>query len=208
MLEELNVKALDFLPAGSDMLAYALRPRPQVLGPKYGKLLPQVLTAVKALDAYDGAEALREHGQLAVPVAGQTLTLTADEVEVVASAREGYVAAEDHGYVVALETALTPELLAEGLVRDLTHHLQDVRKHAGLEIEDAIDVWLTTDAELAAIARAQVGYVSEETLARHLHVMVAGAAEERPPAVAYSETIPAAKLGGHEVTVAVAKVAR
>jgi isoleucyl-tRNA synthetase len=208
VLEELNVKRLDFLPAGSDMLTYALRPRPQVLGPKYGKLLPQVLSAVKALDAYEGAEALREHGQLTLPVAGQMLTLTAEEVEVVASAREGYVAAEDHGYVVALETALTPELLAEGLVRDLTHHLQDVRKRAGLEIEDAIDAWLTTDATLAQIVRGQASYVSDETLARHLRVMVAGAAEERPPTDAYTETIPAAKLGGHEVAVAVAKVGR
>jgi isoleucyl-tRNA synthetase len=208
VLEELNVKRLDFLPSGSDMLTYTLRPRPQVLGPKYGKLLPQVLAAVKALDAYDGAEALREHGEVTVQVAGQALALTAEEVEVVASAREGYVAAEDHGYVVVLETALTPELLAEGLVRDLTHHLQDVRKRAGLEIEDAIDTWLTTDAELAEIVRAQAGYVADETLARRLTVMVAGAAEERPPTGAYSETIPAARLGGHEVAVAVAKVAK
>ncbi|HEV2235689.1 MAG TPA: DUF5915 domain-containing protein, partial [Ktedonobacterales bacterium] len=211
VLEELNVKQLDLLPAESDMLAYTLRPRPQALGPKYGKLLPQVLAATKALDAYEGAAALRDHGQVTVEVAGQALALTADEVEVVASARDGYVAAEDHGYVVALETALTPELLAEGLVRDLTHHLQDVRKRAGLEIEDAIDAWLTTDAALAEIVRREAAYVADETLARHLAVMVAGLgdlAEERPPAGAYTETIPAAKLGGHEVAVVVARVAK
>ena len=60
-------------------------------------------------------------------------------MEVEASAREGYVAAEERGYVAVLETTLTPELVAEGLVRDLTHLVQDVRKHAGLAIEDTIE---------------------------------------------------------------------
>jgi isoleucyl-tRNA synthetase len=179
-----------------------------VLGPKYGKALPKILAAVRTLDPRAGAVALREQGELRVAVDGEPLVLLPEEVEVVASAREGYVAAEDHGYVVALETALSPELLAEGLVRDLTHHLQDVRKRAGLEIEDAIDAWLTTDAALAEIVRRDSAYVADETLARHLRVMVAGAAEERPPARAHTETIPAAKLGGHEVAVAIAKVAQ
>ncbi|HEX9412504.1 MAG TPA: isoleucine--tRNA ligase [Ktedonobacterales bacterium] len=210
VLEELNVKRLAFLPAGSNMLSYALRPRPQVLGPKYGKQLPHVLAAVRALDAYAAAEALREHGAVTVDVAGQPVRLTPEEVEVVASARDGFVAAEDRGYVAVLETALTPELVAEGLVRDLTHYLQDVRKRAGLEIEDAIDIWLSTDAELASIVRAQTSYVSDETLARHLHVAVSGqeGADDMPPTSAYTETIPAAKLGGHAVEVAIAKVAR
>ena len=56
--------------------------------------------------------------------------------------------------VAVLETTLTPELLAEGLVRDLTHLVQDVRKHAGLAIEDTIDTWVTTDAESGRDGRA------------------------------------------------------
>jgi isoleucyl-tRNA synthetase len=210
VLEELNVKRLEFLAHGSDMLLYTLRPRPQVLGPKYGKQMPKVIAAVRAADARAGADALRERGVLMIEVEGQTVTLTPEEVEVVATAREGYVAAEDRGYVAVLDTTLTPDLLAEGLVRDLTHSLQDVRKRAGLEIEDTIDTWLTTDAELAKVLRAHVGYVADETLARHLTIATAGqeASAEQPPQGAYTETIPAAKLGGHEVTVSIKKVAR
>jgi isoleucyl-tRNA synthetase len=210
VLEELNVKRLEFLPPGSDMLHYTLRPRPQVLGPRYGKLVPKIMAAVRGLDAHAAADALREHGALTLDVEGQPVVLTLDDIEVVAAAREGYVAAEDRGYVAVLDTTLTPELVAEGLVRDLTHALQDVRKRAGLEIEDTIDTWLTTDAEMAAIARAHERYVADETLSRHLAVSVAGEDDARaaPPAGAFTETVPANKLGGHEVVVAVAKAAR
>ncbi len=210
VLDELNVKQLEFLPLGSDMLLYALRPRPQVLGPRHGKLLPRIMAAVRVLDARAAAEALRERGALTLDVDGQPVTLAPEEVEVVASAREGYVAAEDHGYVAVLETTLTPELVAEGLVRDLTHTIQDVRKRAGLEIEDAIDTWLTTDAEMAEIVRAHASYVAEETLTRHLTVTVAGqeAPTPAPPESAYTETIPANRLGGHEVVVTIARVER
>jgi isoleucyl-tRNA synthetase len=209
VLEELNVKRLEFLPHGSDMLLYTLRPRPQVLGPKYGKQMPKIMEAVRAEDPGVAADALRERGALTVDVEGQRVTLTLEEVEVQASAREGYVAAEDRGYVAVLDTRLTPELVAEGLVRDLTHYLQDVRKRAGLEIEDTIDMWLNTDAELADIVRAHAGYVVDETLTRHLTITVIGLEGAETSAVsAYTETIPPGKLDGHVVTVHIEKVAR
>ena len=127
-----------------------------------------------------------------------------EEVEVEASAREGFVAAEERGYVVALETTLTPELVAEGLVRDLTHLVQEARKHAGLAIEDTIALTLWADDELAAIARRHAVYISDETLARDFAVHT-GKPDESA-AEGYMETIPAAKLGGHAVTVRVRKL--
>jgi isoleucyl-tRNA synthetase len=202
VLEELNVKRLAFLPADSDMLLYTLRPKLPVLGPRLGRQLPGVLAALRRADPQAAARELRAQGQLTLAVDGQPVTLSPDEVEVEASAREGFVAAEDRGYVVVLDTQLSPELLAEGTVRDLTHLVQEVRKHAGLAIEDTIDLHLTVDAELAAVVRQFEGYIKDETLARTLTVT-----SEAPAATdkGYTEAIPAAKLGGHEVTVTVRK---
>jgi isoleucyl-tRNA synthetase len=177
-----------------------------VLGPKYGRRLPAILAALRAVDAQAAARALGERGQLTLDVGGEPVTLTADEVEVVASAQEGYVAAEDHGYVAVLETEMTPELLAEGLVRDLTHYLQDVRKRTGLEIEDTIETWLVTDAEMAQILEAHARYLADETLSERLSIAAAGTPEaDQAPARAYRETLPANKLGGHEVAVAITR---
>jgi isoleucyl-tRNA synthetase len=210
VLEELNVKRMELLPPDSSMLSYTVQPRMEVLGPKYGRVLPRLLAALRAGDGSSmqvAARTLQETGELALTVAGETIVLTPNEVEVEASAREGYVAAEDHGYVAVLDTTLTPELRAEGLARDLTHLLQDVRKRANLAIEDSIDTWLVLDAELAEVVEQYRSYVSEETLTRTLTLAVRGfgALEVEPPTTGFTEIVPAAKLGGHEVVVTVRK---
>jgi isoleucyl-tRNA synthetase len=202
MLEELNVKRLELLPEHSDMLLYTLRPRMAVLGPKHGKLAQKVLAALRAYDPQVGAQALREEGRLILTVEGQPVELLPEEVEIEASAREGFVAAEERGYVVVLETTLTPELQAEGLARDLTHLIQDVRKHASLAIEDTIETWVWTDSALAEMVERFAGYLKDETLSAALTVSTDVAT---PGNDAYLETIPAAKLGGHEATIAIRK---
>ena len=208
VLEELNVKRLEQLPADSDMLHYTLKPRRSVLGPKYGKQFPKLLNAIQALtpaEAQAAAQALRDDGSFTFTVEGEPVTLLPEEVDVEASARAGFAAAEERGYVVALDTTLTGELVAEGLARDLTHLIQETRKRAGLAIEDTIATILVTDGELAGVARRFAQYLKDETLTNALQVSTEPVAT---PDGAYTETIPAARLGGHEVTVSVVKVSR
>src|SRR5689334_21193013 len=202
--DELNVQRLELLPPESDMLLYTIQPRMPVLGPKHGKLLPKVLAALRTGDMQAKARTLLDTGRLPLVVEGQAMELTPDEVTVEASARAGFVAAEDKGYVVVLDTTLTPELIAEGLARDLTHFIQDVRKRAGFAIEDTITTTLATDAELAAVVERHRAYIQDETLTRELRVVTDGV-NGATPAGAYREAISAAKLGGHEVVVTVAK---
>src|SRR5207244_8409206 len=131
VLEELNIKRLELISSDSDMLTYTLKPQVKVLGPKYGRLVQKILTRFKALDPHGAQEAARllnEMGILNFTLDGQQVELAADEVEVVATARPGFVTAEERGYIVALETTITPQLREEGLVRDLTHYVQDMRR--------------------------------------------------------------------------------
>jgi isoleucyl-tRNA synthetase len=204
VLEELNVKRIEYLPAESDMLHYALRPKLPVLGPKFGKRMSKVLSALRALDANQAARELHATGHITIEVDGEEVALTPEEVDIEASAREGFVAAEERGYVVLLDATLTPELLAEGLVRDLTHLIQETRKHAGLAIEDAIDLALWTDGELADVIHRYHDYIRDETLARTLEVSTGTAPAEGGDG-RYVEAIPASKLGNHGVTVGVSK---
>ncbi len=210
--EELNVKRMELLPRDSDMLVFTVQPKMGVLGPRFGKLLPKVLAALRSggIPAMQtAARMLQETGRLSLTVEGEAIELSRDDVEIEASAREGYVAAEERGYVAVLETLLTPELRAEGLARDLTHLLQDVRKRANLAIEDSIDTRLELDADLAEVVDRYRDYLSEETLTRNLAIEVRGAdspeGETKHPAGSYTEIIPAAKLGGHEVKVTLRK---
>ncbi|MBE3561014.1 MAG: isoleucine--tRNA ligase, partial [Ktedonobacteraceae bacterium] len=171
VLEELNIKRLELMRQDSDMLTYTLRPKAQILGPKYGPLVQKMLALFKSLTPQETQLAVhqfKENGSLIIAVGDTQVELHADEVEVSATARPGYVTAEERGYIVALETTITPELREEGLVRDLTHFIQDMRKRAGLRIEDHIGLALYTDTELANTLINYMNEIRRETLADNL----------------------------------------
>ncbi len=211
VLEELNIKHLHLMSDDSNMLAYTLKPQVKVLGPKYGPLVQKILAAFKTLDAHGAHEAARlleETGTLNFTIDGQQIELTPAEIEVVATARPGFVAAEERGYVVALETTITPELREEGLVRDLTHYVQDMRKKAGFNIEDHITLALYTSEDLASILRRHMQTLQSETLADTLsiHVDQPGAPV---PNEAYRESISPhslKKLEGYTVEVVLGRL--
>jgi isoleucyl-tRNA synthetase len=171
VLEELNIKDLELIGANSDMLAYTLKPQVKILGPKFGPLVQQILRHFKGLSAQEAQEAahqLSATGSLTTTIADKEVTLNTNEVQVVATARPGFVTAEENGYIVALETTITPQLREEGLVRDLIHFIQDMRKKADFNIEDHIGLALYTNVELAHILQPYQQEIMHETLATNL----------------------------------------
>jgi isoleucyl-tRNA synthetase len=175
VLEELNIKHLELMSEESDMIAYTLRPNAKLLGPKYGPLMQPILQYFKNLNthlAQAAASKLNTTGTLDIIVDERKVTLTAQEVEVIATARPGFVTAEERGYIVALETTITPELREEGQVRDLTHFIQDMRKKAGLNIEDHIGLALYTETALALILQTHGNEIMSETLADNLLISI------------------------------------
>jgi isoleucyl-tRNA synthetase len=175
VLEELNIKTLHLMSEDSDMLAYTLQPQVKILGPKYGPLVQKIIPLFKTLTAHEAQEAatkLSMTGTLDIVVGEQQITLTADEINVIATARPGFVTAEERGYIVALETMITDELREEGMIRDLTHFIQDMRKKAGLNVDDHIALALYTDTELAHIFQSYGHEIMGETLADNLLISI------------------------------------
>ncbi len=204
VLDELNVKSLTLLSAQSQMLTATVRPKMAALGQKYRSQMQAILAALKSVSS-DAAYAFHDSGQLPLTLAnGATVTLTPDEVEVQAGAQPGYMAAEDRGLVVVLDVTLTPTLEAEGLVRDLTHMINTLRKKADFAIEEHIVTTLATDAALGAIITQFAEEVREETLSESLTVTDDEGLAALPDGTV-TEEIPAAKLGGHRVVVGIAR---
>jgi len=200
--DELNVKSVRYLEASSEIVEYRFKPNLRMVGKKYGKLVPALTAALKALvgdEARAAAHAVEAGRPVALTVDGQALELLADELLVESSAPEGYAVAEADGMIVALNTAISPELRLEGAARDLVRSVQDARKRAGLAISDRIALYLASDSEgelLAQTLAVYGDYLRGETLATSLTV---GAAPEG----AYSERV---ELGEGEVMVGVDKV--
>ncbi|MEW5991192.1 MAG: class I tRNA ligase family protein [Chloroflexota bacterium] len=151
--DEVNVKAVELI---GDESALVER-RVKVLLPKVGKRLGPKIPAVMAA-ARDGAAEIRPDGS--VELAG--VILASDEVEILATPRPGTVVAHDDGLVVVIDTEVTPALRAEGDARELQRAVQDLRKEAGLDLDDEID--LRVDGLGPAVA-AHLDAVAAETLA-------------------------------------------
>ena len=94
--------------------------------------------------------------------------LTEEDVLVTRTPKAGMVVASEGAVVVGLETALTPELVAEGLAREFVRHVQSMRKEADFEVTQRIVVTAEADAETQAALTAHVDYVKAETLALSL----------------------------------------
>lgn len=163
---ELNVKSVEFSDTPEKYVDHEVLPNFKLLGKKLGKLMPKVK---KELNAQSGSELLanlRDNGKIDLEIDGTAVQLSPEEVEIRITAKEGWAAANDRGVVVVLSTELTPELVQEGLARDLVRAIQDRRKEIGCEFTDRIEVGVETDsADLRAAIDKFGDYIACETLA-------------------------------------------
>jgi isoleucyl-tRNA synthetase len=157
--DELNVKVVELGAELGDLVRRSVRLNPAKLGPKYGRRLRELNAAVERGDYH-----LLDQGR--VEVAG--LVLEADEINLRLDAQAGYAVAQDAGLVVALDTALSNELIGEGRAREIVHRIQTLRKDAGLNVEDRIELQYAGDDELARLMERYGDYIKRETLARAL----------------------------------------
>ncbi len=213
--EELNAKRVDFVETASDLVSYVVKPNYRTLGPKFGKNMPAVAAAVATLPADETGDKLASGRSVMVTVAGvdgapgHEYEFTAEDFAVETHEREGFKVEREGGLAVAIATALSQELLAEGLARELVHHIQNTRKAAEFQIDDRIHLRVAGPAEVSEMLAEHGDWVMKETLAVDLEVTPAdegtpegGAAAGAAAPGAYSETL---KVNGLPVTVAVWK---
>ncbi|MEZ6051860.1 MAG: class I tRNA ligase family protein [Planctomycetaceae bacterium] len=172
--DELNVKTVTRAEHLDELVSYAYKPNLKTLGPKYGKLLGAIR---KELPEMEGAllAPLRNGKPVTVTLGGEEVTLEPDDVLVSTEQASDWASGDDAGIQVALSTALTPELLREGMARDFVRHVQQARKDAGLEITDRIQVQASVDEPEAKQAIEEwATYIQNETLADAIKSMDSG----------------------------------
>jgi len=163
--DELNVKTVRLLDAGEEAVSHEVKPLPKQLGQKYGNKFPGIRKAILAMNSEEVARAMLAGQSINVDADGQEYEILPNEVEVKAQAKEGFAVAEDGAYVAALVTDLTPELVAEGQAREFVRRVQDLRKSAGLDVSDRIELYVEASAGLKSAVEGHVEYITGETLA-------------------------------------------
>ncbi|RJG40050.1 isoleucine--tRNA ligase [Motilimonas pumila] len=160
---ELNVKKLHFSTAENDYIQLQCKANFSRLGKRLGKQMKRFASLLAELSGAKISE-LQQIGSLTL--AGETFTLA--DVMIVRQAKTGVNAVSNGHIALALSPQLTPELLAEGMVRELTSQLQKLRKASGFAITDAIVITLRAESETQQAIQALQDYLMTETLAQAL----------------------------------------
>ena len=165
ILEELNVKAIEFIARDAGLVNYRIKPNLPRIGKRYGKLIPDIRKALEAADSAAIAAAVARNESFLIELPDRTITFEAEDVLIETRSAEGYACGEDGGYLTALDTTLNDSLILEGLARELVRTVQEARKQAGLEVSDRIVLGVSGSAGVEASLARYRDFLMAETLA-------------------------------------------
>jgi len=194
VLEELNVKKVEFVSDSSALTSRKAKPKFKQLGPKFGKDVNRIAAYLQALPG-DKVEELESQGKLSFEVDGKAFAIELDDVEILSESAEGLAVHSENGLTVALDLCLTPDLRNEGLAREFVNRVQNMRKSAGYDVVDRIRISMKADDALQQAIDAQHEYIMSETLAEAISSDFEGAA--------YTEEL---AIEGSKVVIGIAKV--
>ncbi len=163
--DELNVKKVVFTNEVDDLVTYQFKPQLKTVGPKFGKQLSEIRTALSELDGSAAKKQLDKDGALTLHLPSGDVTLTAEDLLIDAKQKEGFYTVSDRGITVAIDTVLTDELIEEGFIRELISKIQTMRKEAGFNVTDHINVTIEGSKKVTGIAVARQNDIMGDTLA-------------------------------------------
>jgi isoleucyl-tRNA synthetase len=173
--DELNVREVRFAERRAEYVHHDVLPVFPKLGPRFGKRMPAVKAALAKADGDALAHQLETTGLVTVELEGERAELRPEEVEVRLVERAGMATHGDRELLVALDSALTPDLVAEGLAREVVHRVQRARKESDLDDADRIRVRYRAGEELDRAIESHRDWIAGETLAIELLAAAAGA---------------------------------
>ncbi|MCX5970025.1 MAG: DUF5915 domain-containing protein, partial [Coprothermobacterota bacterium] len=168
ILEELNIKSLRCEDRLLGLQQFLLLPNLPILGPRFGKRLPEIRSALQELDAEQALATLASGQSLRLELPEGPIELLAGDVLVQRHDQPGFAAEASGHCLLALETELDEGLRQEGFARELVHAIQNLRKEVGFQVEDTIRIYYQSDPSLAPIWQNFSAYLQRETLSEAL----------------------------------------
>jgi isoleucyl-tRNA synthetase len=164
---EVNVKEIVLLDDASGILVKQIKPNFKALGPRFGKDMGLIAKEIQSFSAQQISQ-LDKDGSIDIVIAGNSIILSLEEVEISSQDIEGWLVANSNGITVALDITISEELKEEGIARELVNRIQNIRKDSGFEVTDKIKVHLQKNSELEKAVKANEAYIKSETLTETL----------------------------------------
>ena len=162
--DELNIKNVIFTDKVDDFVSYRFKPQLKTVGPKFGKQLNEIRTALSEIDGNKAKKQLDADGSLTLELPSGTVVLQTEDLLIETEQRDGFYTVSDRGITVAIDTTLTKELIEEGFVRELISKIQTMRKEAGFNVTDHISVTISGSDKVAEIALNKKDDIAGDTL--------------------------------------------
>ena len=166
--DELNVKKVTFTDDVRDFSSYSFKPQLKTVGPKFGKQLGEIRTALSELDGNVAMDEVNATGKLKLALPSGEIELEKDDLLIDIAQKEGYVSEADNKITVVLDTNLTEELLEEGFVREIISKVQTMRKEAGFEVMDKITIYAKDNDKVIDILSKNGDQIKSEVLAEDI----------------------------------------
>ena len=166
--DELNVKEVKFANDVESFISYSFKPQLRTVGPKYGKLLNGIRTALAEINGTEAMNELRSTGLLTLDINENKVELSEEDLLIETAQTEGYVTEADGDISVVLDTNLTPELIEEGFVREIVSKVQTMRKEAGFEVMDKIHIYAKDNDKILELMKNHKEEIMSEVLAEDM----------------------------------------
>ncbi|MDP1623001.1 MAG: isoleucine--tRNA ligase [Bacteroidales bacterium] len=170
ILSEVNVKELEYITDTAGILVKKVKPDFKKLGPRYGKLMKQLAAEVTSITQQQ-ISTLESEGRLTIQVDNQPVELMLDDVEILSEDIPGWQVVSMGSLTVALDITLTPELVQEGLAREVINRIQNLRKDQGFGVTDKITVKLQSHTEIDEALHRNITYICSEILAQSFEIV-------------------------------------
>jgi isoleucyl-tRNA synthetase len=164
VLAEVNVKEAEYIEDTSSIIVKRIKPNFKALGPKYGKMMKEIGSAIASLTRGEIAS-FEEAGSFTLTVNDQQVILLPDDVEIISEDIPGWQVANEGRLTVALDVTVTDELRYEGIAREFVNRIQNIRKENGYEVTDKISVQIEENEYIKEAVKRHASYIGAQTLA-------------------------------------------
>ena len=173
-LTEVNVKDIEFLHDTTGIITKKIKPNFKTLGKIYGKRMKDIAAAFTQLSQEEIAAIERAEAEYVMSLPDGDVVLNKGDYEISSEDMPGWLVATEGSMTIALDIVQTPELIREGVARELIHPIQNLRKESGFEVTDRIDTVIYAEgevyAEISDALAEYTEYVAAQTLSLSLEL--------------------------------------
>ena len=164
ILSEINVKEIEYLTEGSNVLTKQIKPNFKTLGPKFGKDMKLISGVITKFTSED-IKKIEKEGSYRI---NDKITIDLTDVEISSADIPGCIVANNNGITVALDITISDDLKEEGMAREFINRIQNLRKDKGFEVTDKVNILVENNERLKPAIQNNFAYICDETLADKL----------------------------------------